>query len=154
MLNNYPTARGNQLSVADQQHVLAGFIYRHTIENNARNPVAVAAAGGTLPLISDVEWLRISEFAVTRWGRLDARIGECYTHTHEVPAWKAIIDAWAGRPVVAAPEPAKREPRYRVLLMGDGDPYICKDDEFYLMVVKGGEAAAIELAATLNGGAL
>lgn len=70
---------GNELSKAEQQEVLNGYIYRGTIENKARHPQQVAQAGGTLRLLTDAEWLRCTRFAVTKKGNLDRRSSHCLT---------------------------------------------------------------------------
>ena len=93
------TLRGNQLNASDKQHVLAAFVYRGTIENNQRNPQAVRQTGSKLPLITDARWLEITDFDVTKAGRLDKRVHHCTTHNHEVPEHKAMIDAWASKRV-------------------------------------------------------
>jgi hypothetical protein len=85
------TKRGNELTAADRQHVLAAYVYRNTIENKQANPDAVRAAGGSLPPISDEVWLAITEFNVTKDGTLDQRQRYCHTWHSEVPEWNAIL---------------------------------------------------------------
>lgn len=89
------TLRGTQLTPEDQRHVLAAYVYRCTVENAKANPRAVKATGSTLPLILDSQWLEVTSFAVTQAGRLDKRVRSCFTHNHEIPAHKAILDDWA-----------------------------------------------------------
>jgi hypothetical protein len=91
------TLRGPQLNAADRNYVLAAFIYRQTHENKAAHPDAVLLCGSRLPLISDARWLEITDFSVTRAGRLDRRASHCMTHDCEVPERKAMIDAWASQ---------------------------------------------------------
>ena len=94
------TLRGNQLCQPDQDHCLAAYIYRNTVENIRRNPGAVRQAGSTLAPITDARWLEITEFDVKDSGRLDSRSKYCYTHDHEIPEWKAAIDQWAAKRAV------------------------------------------------------
>lgn len=89
------TLRGNQLSAEDCKHVLAGYVYRKTFENVKAHPAAVAKTGNTLPLISDAQWLAITDFEVTAKGRLSLRSKFCMTHDCEIPERKAIINAWS-----------------------------------------------------------
>lgn len=89
------TLRGNQLSSTDKHTVLSAYIYRQTHENARRNPSRVRGVGGKLPLISDAQWLSITEFAVTKAGKIDKRSKWCVTHHSEIPEWKAILDAHA-----------------------------------------------------------
>jgi hypothetical protein len=86
------TKRGNQLSADDQKYALAAYIYRNTIENERADPGAVKLAGGALPTITDSQWLSITNFKVTKSGRLDRRVHSCFTNHHEIPAWKSILD--------------------------------------------------------------
>ncbi len=91
------TLRGNQLKPSAQANALAAFIYRCTVENNGRNAAAVRATGSKLPLITDEQWLAITEFEVTKSGDLDKRADHCWTHHQEIPEHKEIIDAWAAK---------------------------------------------------------
>jgi len=104
------TLRGNELNAADRAHVLQMFIYRQTVENNERNPAAVKHAGGSLPLITDEQWLAITDFEVTKAGRLDKRADSCTTHHHEIPEHKQILDAWSkqGQAVADTKKPGKQ----------------------------------------------
>ena len=90
------------MNVSDRQHVLAAFVYRNTVENIRRNAAAVKRAGGSLPPITDAQWLAITQFTVTNAGRLDQRVHHCYTQTHLIPAWKSAIDAWSEKGGVSA----------------------------------------------------
>jgi len=82
--------RGTHLHPDDKAHVLRAFVYRNTIENEKRRRRA-----NKLPPITDARWLEITDFYVRQDGRLDERFNYCYTHDHEVPERKAIIDKWA-----------------------------------------------------------
>jgi len=87
--------RGNELCQSDRAHVLAAYIYRGTIENQRAHPQAVAMAGSRLPLITDAQWLEISEWPVTKSGRIDRRAKHCTTFHSEMKAHKAMIDEWS-----------------------------------------------------------
>lgn len=87
--------RGNQLHPDDRKHVLAAFIYRQTFENQRANQADVKRAGSRLPLITDEQWLRITEFPVRKDGRLDSRVHYCETHHFEIPTHAALIKEWA-----------------------------------------------------------
>lgn len=82
--------RGHLLQPSAQSYVLRAYVHRNTRENPHRH-----IGGSTLPPISDAQWLRITSFAVLKDGRLDPKAKFCDTHHHEVPAWAAMIDAWA-----------------------------------------------------------
>jgi hypothetical protein len=92
------TLLGTELNASDRQHVLAAYVYRNTVENIRRNAAAVKRAGGSLPPITDAQWLEITQFTVTNAGRLDQRVHHC----HLIPAWKSAIDAWSAKGGVAA----------------------------------------------------
>lgn len=71
---------GTMLTEADQKHVLAAYVYRHT-----RDHVPAWARGLREPVQfgSDREWLEHTDFAVRKDGRLDARVTGCLSY----PTW-------------------------------------------------------------------
>jgi hypothetical protein len=79
--------RGNKLNSRAQQEALRTFVHRNTTENPHR-----IAVHHQLPPISDVEWLAITDFQVTKSGNLDKRARWCLTHHSEIPEWDAIIN--------------------------------------------------------------
>lgn len=73
---------GTELSEATQRACLATFVHRATVENFAARPKVAEhayASGFRMTLLSDAEWLACSRFAVTKYGRLDARVNHCET---------------------------------------------------------------------------
>ena len=90
---NTNTKRGNELNDRDQRYVLNAYIYRGTVENNREHPAEVRQARGMLPLITDAQWMRITEFNVKADGTLDKKAKHCHTHHMEIPEWEKIIRA-------------------------------------------------------------
>lgn len=77
------TRTGKELHPADKRHVLAAYVYRMTHESVRRWPDAARTmreGGFRLPLLSDDEWLAVTEFRVRQDGRLDRRAKFCLSH--------------------------------------------------------------------------
>ena len=70
---------GIELCDEDRRHVLAAYIYRHTIENARAHPDCVRASGARIPLITDARWLETTCWRVRNDGRLDRRVKFCRT---------------------------------------------------------------------------
>ena len=90
-MNSERTIRGNRLQFDDREHVLNAYIYRGTVENAKAHPDCVKRAGSRLPLITDEQWLAISEWPVTKAGRIDKRAKSCHTHHEEIPGHRDMI---------------------------------------------------------------
>ena len=72
---------GNELTRDVQQQCLAQFIYRHTPDHKSAARPESWPHGFTHA--SDTDWLAHSKFAVTRAGKLDARVSSCMSN----PTW-------------------------------------------------------------------
>ena len=96
-------ARGNELCADDQAAVKRAFIHRQTVENYQQNPEAARSCRCSFEPIPDADWLRITDFPLNGSGRvnLTGSLG-CCTHDREIPARKALIDAWAATQIVGA----------------------------------------------------
>lgn len=80
--------RGNELPEVLRSQVLNRYPYRMTEESAKRWPETtkrMVRGGYSLPLISDVEWLRISEFDVTARGELSRRTTHCLCYRTTAP---------------------------------------------------------------------
>lgn len=74
---------GDRLHPADRAHVLDAYPYRMTAESCRRWPAIadlMRRGGFRLPIISDEEWLRTTEFRIRKDGRLDQRSKYCHSH--------------------------------------------------------------------------
>lgn len=79
------TRKGNELSPADQAHVLASFVHRFTKQHRPQWAGSLRPDGTAYPVqfASDADWLANTEFAVLPSGKLDRRVKEC----HSSPTW-------------------------------------------------------------------
>lgn len=80
---SYTYRRGALLTQTDQHEVLRAYVHRCTVENFRERPDVAArayASGFRMRLMTDAEWLRATDFAVRKDGRLDRRANHCLTH--------------------------------------------------------------------------
>lgn len=80
------TMPGNCLTPDDQKHALASFVHRFTGEHKPAWVNQLPRPDGTpykVQFRDDAEWLTLTDFYVTKTGRLDGRKHECVSH----PSW-------------------------------------------------------------------
>lgn len=75
---NTKTLKGSQLTDTDKSYVLAVYVHRYTGNNRPSH-----CKGYPLQFKNDQDWLEHTEFAVTKYGRLDMR----FKHCHSKPTW-------------------------------------------------------------------
>jgi hypothetical protein len=82
---SHPQKLGADLTRAEQNEVLRGYVHRFTREHTpawARKPMPNGSAY-PVQFDSDSDWLRHTYFAVTKSGRLHSGVHEC----HSMPTW-------------------------------------------------------------------